>query len=519
MTEPSELEVITMADCSFCKKDSQVFRINDKPTGCQHEYCEKCLRILVLPNEPVKKCIINGCNHIIEIEILRNFISKKLYIRPPVPLKDTNIMRRNHVFRKTPNTTGQEIPFQTLEIPNCIKYVGFHDYFNLSENFLLVVDPESAFNEINTVGSHPNAPRIFLHIINNYYVLKPTGRIIPFKCSIGLFGRCPLCYTCFNLYHDKVNVCKKCKVTICLCCGLQNCQEHIMTKEELANFASLKENKVYPLTFLSVEFNVPFIIKPFNCLGLSKDDLNLINKIIILFAFKKNYPGQTWNMLTDIQKNEFRSKQNSLIVFHKTYLENSYANFQYTHGIPNQYIAYLIRTTYNSIATSNIDIQNKTMSQTNNEATGASGTTVMRAAVASGTSVVRHQNGISSLLAAAKKIDEESVEPAAKKSRIPIPTISEIDLKSLHGNKYVKASSLPIDLPKLIQPAMAAAHQVEIAIHFSKVNGMPKFVFPYVENPTQYERARMYREQIYVANAYIDMAIKKISEKTQRLTE
>jgi hypothetical protein len=514
---------IVLADCTCCKNEEQVYRINDTPDGCQHKYCEKCLRLIVLSTKTIKRCIFPECEHIISPKIFGKFISEKICQVSSPPLLEINLPVSNGVFKTTLKTKGFEMPFKTLEIPNSFRTIGFHEDFNISENFLLVVDPTSAFSEINKIGLYPNACRIFLYLENNYFALKPTGRIIPFRCNIGIFGRCPVCCECLNLAVNKRNFCSSCKIEICLKCGLQNCQEHIMTLEELEKGVTYNQTPIINLAvtalsfrsrtpgclvFLSMNYNIPYVVRPFQDLGLSPLDIKMMNQIPVLLTLRRQFPGKTFAMLTDAQKQQFSNNIQRIVAANNNKMQDMFTSLQFIAGIPHKFVRYFIERIRNHLLEAPHKSQNP-MTQG-----------VINPAVAAGGGAAQPQqqftDGIASLLAAAEMIDEPEAEPPAKKTMVPIPVIDFTEIREMFS-KVNKDKPAPVagKVPPLMKPTEAAHHQIQIAMNLSNIPGMPKFTYPKIAQANQAQLAVMYREQITVANAYIDMVIKKIYEQPE----
>ena len=118
----------------------------------------------------------------------------------------------------------------------------------------------------------------------------------------------------------------------------------------------------------------------------------------------------------------------------------------------------------------------------------------------------KFENGIDALLLAAQTVETDTTlslnEPPAKKQRV----------EHVKKEYLTKKTNYKQPVPILIKPALAAFEQIQKAIRFSQFIGMPDFEYTVIENPTQYELAIMYREQLTEANTYIDMAIKKFSD-------
>lgn len=487
MTEP---ETINIGDCSLCKKECTVISINDTPLGCKHQYCKDCIKSILSINA-IKKCPIRECEHIITPNILEKIMKTDSFNN--LPLVDETILEtlsRISVFSKI--YTGRLTPFMTLPIPDDLEFIGPFGKISVATNFVKVASPEAAFNFINT--QPPNLgdqtpTRIFIHHENVYYAMKQDGPIVPFISHVGLIGRCPSCYTQMFFKRDALTSCGNCRKNICVCCGLEDCTKPKLSNEEIIHGIRSQlhlPHNIPKITFLGMSFNLPYVVKNITWMYTTFNEETQIMKLISAKIHLATFNGKKIHELTL----EDRQKVFTQL---KNYEIKTFYNYQFK-GLHSKYFDILIKNELSKIIK-----ENQQQLQTNKSTVTPTEPARKASRIPIPSPPIMTENvpqafhkpvfdnsGIDALLAAAQTIKDQ--EPPAKKKRA--------------------ALTKP---PSLITPAHAASRQITFALSFSKLPGMPPFVYHNIDNPNQFERNEMYREQITVANAYIDMAIKLIT--------
>jgi hypothetical protein len=402
-----------------------------------------------------------------------------------------------------------------------------------SSNFRRIRDPQTCFQITNAKTNSINDARLFVYVNGDYFALAPTGPIIPFICNIGIIGRCSNCSSRMDFTNDPETQCRKCKLKMCLCCGINNCPKDKGSKEAndvtLSQFLGNRQN--VKITFLSKDFNLPFELKSYCDLrDIFWNNKNFVNlcRIKVPYAILDE---KKWCELTEEKKFEWAKRVKMIEIF-GLYLS------QFS-GFPLKFIETKI---CNEITTfiKKHQINHSGQSTTAASAATAPSYTILPITTIATTAQPRvpipvafprlpipvaqprvpipvaqpkvpipvaqpkaptpvvFSNGVDALLFAAQKLEDE--EPPAKKTLVR-------ELKIKDG---VKCET--IRPPILITARTAAEIQIKTATHFSKLPGMPPFVYPTCVITNNSAQAEMYREQLTRANAYIDMAIQLVGE-------
>ncbi len=500
MTEP---DTLIISDCSLCKKDAIVHSINENPDGCKHEYCNDCIKAILSVNG-IKKCPIKECQHIMTPTMFGKLINSDSFNL--LPLDDETVIGNLSALKILNKIDiGKATPFQKLPIPEDLEFTGAYGKIMAASNFVKVESPFSAFNFINTPPYGQGeycCTRIFIHYDNTYYAMNSTGAIVPFITHLGLFGRCPNCSMPIIFTSNNVTTCFSCKGKICLCCGLIDCTKEKLSNDELRNRMQQFDSSIEipKVTFLAIGFNIPYVIKPFSWMITTFIEKTKISNFLALKLSHLLINDKKWSELTVDQKKY-------VYLIHKNQEIFKFFNLQFN-GIPSKYFDAWIKANWVRFIQA-IKGKNKIRGVPILESLTYPNLPVgiPIPATLDVTPPIPDQpqalprpvfyRGVDALLAAADTLenseDVKDMEPSAKKKR--------------------KSAVKP---PSLITPAWAASQQIRIALTFSKLPGMPQFVYPTIKNPYQshqYERSEMYREQIECANAYINMAIEVLNKK------